>query len=130
MSRDERLLERATGVAMTSTCRWKHGAVVAKGSKVLAWSPNIFRNDSRVDYEGATWHAEEAALRELCRLTGRTYCHGQFRGLTIYVSRVNRLGQTRLSRPCKTCLEMLTYQGIRDIVFTNELDGLSHEAIN
>lgn len=103
--------------------------MVAKGSKVLAWSPNVFRNHSQIDYSGASFHAEEAALRELCRATGKTYGQGAFKGLTIYVARVNTVNEPRLSRPCGSCLDHLTYQGIFDIVYTNELGGLSHETI-
>lgn len=129
MKRDERFLNRAMGVAMTSTCRWKHGAVITKGSKILAWSPNLFRNDSTVDYEGASFHAEDAALRELCRVTGQTYRRGDFRGYTAYVARVNRLGEPRLSRPCKGCWTLLLEQGINEVFYTNEFGGISHEVI-
>lgn len=130
MSRDARILDRAVGVAMTSTCRWKHGAVLAKGSRVLTWSPNVLRNDSRIDYTGATYHAEEAALRELCRATGETYGRGNFKGVTAYVARVNNFGETRLSRPCKNCWKLLVSQGITEVVYTNEMGSLSVEMMS
>lgn len=127
MKRDERILNRAIGVAITSECRWKHGAVLAKGSRILAWSTNILRNDSRLDYEGSTFHAEEGALRELCRATGQTYATANFKGVTAYVARVNRLGEPRLSRPCKGCWKLLVSQGISEVVYTNEFEGMSRE---
>lgn len=129
MKRDERFLDRAVGVAMTSTCRWKHGAVLARGSRILAWSPNVLRNDSRIDYTGATYHAEDGALRALCRLTGDTYGMGDFKGITAYVARVNNFGETRLSRPCKNCWNLLVSQGIKEVVYTNELGLLSKEVV-
>jgi deoxycytidylate deaminase len=127
MARDEKFLNRAIGVAMTSKCRWKHGAVVTKGSRVVCWSPNVFRNHSEIDYQGATFHAEDAALRDLSRLTGETYGRGDFSGYTIYVARVNNLGVPRLSRPCGPCMRLLTSRGVHNIVYTNETGGLSHE---
>lgn len=129
MKRDERFLDRAVGIAMTSTCRWKHGAVLTKGAKILAWSPNILRNDSRLDYQGSTFHAEEAALRELCRVTGQSYTNSTFKGFTAYVARVNNFGETRISRPCKKCWRLLVDKGITEVVYTNELGGMSHESM-
>lgn len=130
MSKHHRLLDRAIGLALTSDCRWKHGSLIVKGSKILAFSTNIFRNDSRIDYEGATLHAEMAALRELDRLTGATYGEGPAKGLTLYVARVNTVGEPKMSRPCVNCFDTLTYRGIRDIVYTNSLGFLSQERIS
>jgi deoxycytidylate deaminase len=130
MSRDERFLSRALGIALTSQCRWKHGCIITRGSKILTWSTNIYRNPSDVDYKGATWHAEVAALRELDRLTGATYGEGMYKGLTIYIARVNRQGTARISRPCANCSTQLTDRGIYDRVFTNELGLMSHETIS
>lgn len=131
MSRHQRFLDRAIGVALTSDCRFKHGAVITKGSRVLAWSPNIFRNDSRIDYEGATFHAEDAAVRELYRSTGETYGGGMgsLKGYTMYIARVNRQGEPRLSRPCSACFDLLLFLGITDFVYTSNHGTLSHERV-
>lgn len=127
MSRHEKLLDRAIGVALTSECRWRHGAVLTRGSKIMAWSTNIYRNSSEIDYEGATFHAEEAALREFDRLTGATYGVERTKGLTLYIARVNAKGDAGMSRPCVDCFDILTYRGIRDIVYTNSLGRMSYE---
>jgi len=129
MSRDDRLINRAIGIAMTSKCRWRHGALLAKGSRIIAWSPNILRNPSEIDYQGATWHAEIAALRELDRLTGATYGFGKASGLTVYIARVNKAGEPRMSRPCVGCSDILAYRGITTRIWTNELGGLSVEQL-
>lgn len=130
MSRHEDLLAKAEYLANLSDCRWKHGAVIARGSTVLATATNRFRNDSRIDYEGSTFHAEEAALRALCRTTGDTYGQASFKGLIIYVARVNNQGTSRLSRPCMNCMKLLANAKIKDVVYTNGLpDYLSHEKI-
>lgn len=130
MSREERFLNRAAGVALTSKHRWKLGAVITKGSKVASFSCNTFRNSPDIDPDNSTYHAEENALRHLCYLTGKTYEQGLFRGYTIYVARVNKLGETRLARPCGRCWKALVNHGIRDVWYTNELGGYSHETVN
>lgn len=114
---------------MTSECRWKHGAVAVKGPRVIAWSPNIYRNDSRINYREATWHAEEAVIRELQRLKSATYGTGHFKDYTLYVARVNKAGDLRESRPCKSCFDLLSYYGICNIYYTNSLEGFSRETL-
>lgn len=129
MSRHASLINRAVGVALTSQCRWRHGCVIARGSRVVVHSPNVHRNDPSNGLEGSSFHAEEAALRELCRATGRTYGHGTFKGYTLYVARVNARNGPALSRPCAKCWDLLLWNGFRDIFYTNEFGGLSHETV-
>jgi tRNA(Arg) A34 adenosine deaminase TadA len=94
----EKFLERAIGVALTSTCRHKHGAVIVRHGKVLGASPNKSRNNPRyVDWTYASIHAEIAALKRA----------GWPRKATVYVARVNGLGQPRLSKPCANCQAVL-----------------------
>lgn len=129
IQRNERFLNRAIGVALTSTCQWKHGALIAKGSKPLVWGPNIFRNNSSLNYSGATFHAEDVVLRQLCRLTGTTYYQGNFSDCTLYVARVNNQGIPRLSRPCQSCWKLLYTQGITEVVYTTGAETMSREVV-
>lgn len=99
-----RFLERACGVALTSTCRQKHGAIVVHHGKVLGASTNIPKNDPKyVDWHSASVHAEIAALRK-ARWP---------RKATIYVARVNRFGEIRLSKPCAACQHVLDLYRIK-----------------
>lgn len=129
MARELRFIERATGVALTSTCHYRHGAVITRGSKVVAWSPNIHRNDPDLDHANSSWHAEEAAIRELCRSTGQTYGRASFKNYSIFVARVNPRNEPRLSRPCEVCWNMLVEAGFTGVYYTNNLQGLSHEIL-
>lgn len=130
MSRHESLINRAVGVALTSQVRWRHGSVIAKGSRVVAYAPNTRRNSPDIDHENATYHAEEAALRDLHRATGRTYGgQGVYKGYTLYVARVNSKNEPGMSRPCKSCWDLLVYSGITDVYYTNELGMISHEEV-
>lgn len=129
MSRHEKFINRAVGVALTSECRWRHGAVVAKGSRLVAYAPNVHRNNPDLDYPNSSWHAEEAALRALHRSTGQAYGMGNFKGYTLYVARVNVKNEPGLSRPCAACWDILVYSGITDVYYTNELGTLSYEQV-
>lgn len=96
--KDERFLKMASGVALTSKCRFKHGAVVVRHGKVLASSPNLNKNNPlHVSHEHCSIHAEVRALRK-ARYPKRA---------TIYVSRVNGQGEERLSKPCNDCMSLI-----------------------
>lgn len=94
----EKFLERAMGVALTSTCRHRHGAIVIKHGRILGAAPNKTRNDPKyVDWRHSSIHAEIAAMKKA----------GWPKRATICVARVNNLGQPRLSKPCATCQTVL-----------------------
>lgn len=63
MARHDSLINRAIGVALTSEHRWRHGALLVQGNRILAFGVNKFRCNPDTDYDGSTWHAEETVLR-------------------------------------------------------------------
>lgn len=95
---DERFLKMASGVALTSKCRFKHGAVVVHHGKVLASSPNVSKNNPlNVDHKHCSIHAEVRALRKA----------GFPKRATVYVARINNLGEERFSKPCNGCMSLI-----------------------
>lgn len=50
-------------------------------------------------------------------------------GSVIYVARVDKKNKPQLSRPCSKCMKTIADAGIREVWYTNELGGLSHEII-
>lgn len=130
MDRNHRFITRAVSQAYLSECRWRHGAVITKGSVVVASSPNIFRNSSDIDFAHATYHAEVAALRELFRVQGWSYNLAKdLNDYTMYVARIDIRDRRAMSRPCEDCWQTLDTHGIKSVYYTNELGGLSHETI-
>lgn len=108
-AKDQKFLDMAMGVALTSECRMKHGAVVVKHGHVLGFSANIWRNNPKnVDPEFCSVHAEIAALRKA----------GMPKKATVYVARVNNHGEPRLSKPCANCQEVL--DGLKAKVYYTE----------
>jgi tRNA(Arg) A34 adenosine deaminase TadA len=123
MKRHEHLIRRAVNIAMTSTYRWRHGAVVAKGGRVLGFAPNKFRNAPAIDEHNVSDHAERAVIRELLKV------RNDLRGCTIYIARINKQNDAMISRPCPDCMAAIIAVGIKEIVYTNELGSYSIEQI-
>lgn len=108
-NKNDRFLTMAMGVALSSKCRMKHGAVVVKHGRILGSSPNLWKNDPKnVHYKHASVHAEMAALRKA----------GWPTKVTVYVARVNGKGESRLSKPCANCQVVLDEMKIK-VVYTS-----------
>ncbi|MEU8952553.1 hypothetical protein [Streptomyces sp. NPDC048489] len=103
-----RLIDLAVRQALRSRCRYRVGALIVAGNRVLAWSPNIPRNSPTVDYSHATFHAEEAVLRRVQNASGAV----------AYIARVNRSGETLLARPCPRCQQALAAAGVAKARYT------------
>lgn len=71
-------------------------------------------------------HALHAEVMCLKPLVGRKYI--DFRYVDLYIYRAGCHGDLMLSRPCPSCLKLITELGIRNIYFTN-YGGFSHEEI-
>ncbi|MGW6217624.1 deaminase [Streptomyces sp. NPDC055109] len=101
-------MEIALRQASRSQCRYKVGAVLASGNRILAASSNTRRNSPLVDFRHATFHAEEAALRKAQRTSGTT----------IYVARISADGSAAMARPCIRCQDALTRASVRRVTYT------------
>lgn len=102
-------LALASRVASLSTCNHRHGCVIVRGRHILGLGFNKSKTHPRS--RSRSIHAELAAI-----LNART----DISGATVYVARVNRRGQPRLSAPCAHCRALLHEAGITDtnIVWT------------
>ncbi|MGH3799996.1 MAG: hypothetical protein ACRDTD_07685 [Pseudonocardiaceae bacterium] len=95
--------------AARSECRYRVGAVLVKGSRVLGQSANLPRNSPWVDFKNATWHAEEALLRRF----------PPPQGAVLYVARIDKQGCPALARPCPRCQQVLAAHGIETVHYTS-----------
>jgi len=120
VSRVDRLIDRALTVAHTSEHqKWKLGAILMRGSSIIAACPNIVRNPPSITQgPGASWHAEERCLRRTFYQADRA------EGCTIIVARVSKNGVQRLARPCISCYTKLVEAGVSRIIYT--LDDYGH----
>lgn len=120
-NRQKRLLILASRLAETSELPQKHGAVIVKSGRVLAFGVNKWRNRDMVaaqtEYNpNLTYHAEVDALNRF----------QDVRGATVYIARVGKAGEMRFSRPCSRCLVALKEAGIKKVVYTtNDMKELA-----
>jgi len=83
--------------------------VVAAGLNRNRNHPLVF-DPIEVAGNSASTHAEMMALRKLSTQVAK--------GATIYVARVNKVGNPMMSRPCNRCYVSILRAGIKEIVFT------------
>lgn len=118
---DQKYLAQAVDLAKMSECNYKHGAVIRKSGKTISVGVNYGVNDpaylsDEVAAEHAAIHAEVAAMNAARKV--------DLNGATIYVARVIKNGEPRMSKPCERCQKALKERGIRKVFYTldNEMD--------
>lgn len=115
--KNERFFKIARKSALCSAqSDYKHGAVLVKGGSVINTSCNKNRRVSFgtrfcTEHEGtATLHAELGAILGLDRSITE--------GASIYVCRVGKDGELRLSKPCSMCHQAMTFVGIKKVYWS------------
>lgn len=108
-------MRAAMSEAAKSTHRFRLGAAVAKGKRVLVKAHNTTKTHPRFGSgEYNTLHAESNAIYKAAR-------QGiDLEGATIYVFRANN----NLAKPCPRCMELIEKHGIKKVVYSGE-DHLS-----
>lgn len=107
---------RCFELARKSTFRTRHGAVVVHDGKIIGSGYNVNLTHSMVKKysEYKTLHAEMVAIM-------RVKNKRLLKDSAIFVARINPDGKPMMSKPCKTCMEIIrdTWK-IPDIYYTNE----------
>lgn len=96
---------------------FKIGAVIFKGKRILSSGKNGIRSSSiHPKYKNylESLHAEQNAL------IGLNWNH--LKGCSILVIRINRNGELTIAKPCKMCMALLNYVGIKKIYYSDS-DG-------
>lgn len=110
-----RYLQIAKQKASESDYHQKHGAVLVKGGSVINVSFNNpqfsrFARRFRDNDCQATRHAEIMCVLGLAREVTE--------GATLYVVRINNNGNFMFSKPCDMCYEVMSFVGIKKVVYT------------
>ncbi|MEV0322615.1 hypothetical protein ACIBKX_33175 [Streptomyces sp. NPDC050658] len=96
--------------AVNSQCRYRVGAVLVRGGRVLGGACNKYRNHPIIDFRNASFHAEEVILRRTRRP----------QGAVVYVARVDSQGRPLLARPCPRCQRALAAYGVVRAYYTTD----------
>ena len=99
-----------------SNYRFKIGAVVFKGNRILSSGHNEIRSSnipSKHKLYNNSVHAEQAAL------LGTDW--NKLKGCSILVMKCSKtLKQLSNAKPCPICMKILEHVGIKDIYYSNE----------
>jgi len=113
-----RAVEAAAAAASTSNAsQYKIGAIVVKRKELISVGVNVVYH--KIDRRRKSDHAEDKALKRV-----QDPC-----GTDIFVVRVNRSGQFRLSRPCKKCWKHLLESGVKRVYYSTSEGTLVREWI-
>lgn len=115
----KRFIELARKIAEQSQYhQFKHGAVLVRGANIINTSCNKNGYNSfgkrfrKRDWGTATLHAEIGTILNIDRKNTI--------GTTMYCVRINRQGETRLSKPCHMCESVLRHCGIKKIIYSTD----------
>lgn len=113
-TRDSNHIYRALSIAEASTCRFKHGVVIAHGKKVLSVAVNTDRNpvltcsNPRTE---ASRHAEFNAIRQIKNIDASS--------LTLYSARMMKNGEPGVSKPCSHCQTLIDCLEFKEVWYFN-----------
>lgn len=111
MNRIQRGFRAAISAALLSNERYRVGAAIFLGNRLLQIGWNSKKTSPRVDSVFNWHHAETAAL------IGST--KSDLTRATIYVVRVRKSGTLAMARPCKVCRGLLRSSGIKKVVYSD-----------
>jgi len=113
----QRYLDLARNMASNSSYgKIKHGAVLVKGGSIISASFNKDKFSAfgeRFRQHGcghATHHAELGCVLGVDR--------SKTAGSSVFVVRVNRQGEDRLSKPCPMCHDVLKFTGVKKVYYS------------
>jgi tRNA(Arg) A34 adenosine deaminase TadA len=98
---------------------YKHGAVLVKGGSIISVSHNVsipskFADRYKIHGGIATRHAEINCVLGLDKKVTS--------GAVLFVVRVSRGGNLRLSKPCPMCRSVLEYVGVKKVYYSIDND--------
>lgn len=111
------IIKRCIEEAEASTYRFKIGAVIFKGSRIISSGHNGIRSSANIKdkykkYKNAL-HAEQAALLNID--------WNKVKGCSILVMKVSlSKGILGMALPCEMCRTILNHVGIKHIYYSNE----------
>jgi len=109
---DSSFLAATAKFAITSTYRFRMGALLVKSGRVLGGDVNVPRISPSTPPNRVSTHAEIRVLKNTRNV----------RGATLYVARLRSKDIPALARPCSWCMQEIIDAGISRVVFTTNTD--------
>ena len=138
-----RIQNEAFNIAHKSTQRYKHGAVISKGSKVISLGFNNPRS-KYLNYNDGCSHAEMDVARRFINgfyRKKKSYCNckknsDKLNSYIIWVVRISNPNSEHLeseitgSKPCSECVKKLLYLGFQKIGYSDNQGNIIVENLN
>lgn len=91
----------------SNSSQFRHAAVIFKGRRVIAAAKNlIYKTHPNGSGIYRSIHAEVGAITKALKR------EPDLEGFHIFVIRINKTGQTRISKPCKDCMKLIEKLGL------------------
>jgi tRNA(Arg) A34 adenosine deaminase TadA len=119
MSRVQKMFRLAKREAFKSDSKHRHGAILAKSTRVYNSSYNInrycqFADHHREDAGHGTLHAEIGAILGIDRK--------KLTGSDVYVIRLSANDELAYSRPCEMCQQVMRHVGVKRCYYSISKD--------
>ena len=120
------IINLAIAEAEKSTYRFKIGAVIFKGKRIISSGHNGIRSSANIKNKFKNYinslHAEQAALMNI------DWC--KVKGCSIFVAKVShRHGLISMASPCDMCRSILSHVGINTIYYADSNGQIVREEI-
>ena len=109
-ARNIRFLQQAKKIANLSNERFKVGAIVTKGNRILGLGVNVNKTHPKSNGRFKTLHAEHSAILDAGL--------NELQGSTVYVFRSTKDTLPANSKPCPSCYKLLKEAGVKEVYFS------------
>ena len=123
--RHKRFIENSARTARESEFpNYRHGAILVRGGSILNTAFNKsnhinWANKFRAkDCGHATHHAEVGAVLGMAR--------EKTTGATVYVARVGKSGELKMSKPCEMCQQVLAHVGVKKVYYSIDDENIGY----
>lgn len=112
------IIERCISEAKKSDYRFKLGAVIFKGSRIISASHNYLRSCANIKPQYRKWsnslHAEQAAILAAGEWS-------KLKGCDLLVMKISKTtGSISNARPCEFCMATMVHVGIKRVYYSDE----------
>lgn len=129
--RNEKFFKMACNMAKKSKERYKVGCVVVLKNRILSTGFNCGKTHplqkiyNKIRFKDESFHSLHAEIHALSQIKSQKI---PWNKVDIYICRITNTG-LGLSRPCKSCMEMIKHLGIHNLYYTTNNQTFQHEII-
>ena len=123
--RHKRFIDASARTAQESEFpNYRHGAVLVRGGSILS---SAFNKSNHINWANkfrakdcghATHHAELGTVLGMAR--------EKTTGATVYVARIGKSGELKMSKPCEMCQQVLAHVGVKKVYYSIDDENIGY----